>query len=180
MLELVIGLCVAVLCLGMVLEPLVRIKPANAAGSIERDWSDLDEVDSPKVRALTALAEIDFDLATGKLSEEDHAFLKTRYSEEALAAIEVEKREDEPTAVHDSELDPAEAAISKAREFTGGGCPVCDSALEPGAAFCSSCGCSVFAAEARARCWTCGSSLEDGAAFCTDCGSPVKTAATTD
>jgi hypothetical protein len=181
MLELLLGLAVAVVCLGMVLEPMVRLKPAHDdGGAMARDWSDLDEADSPKVRALTALAEIDFDLATGKLSEDDHATLKARYSEEALAALAVEKKEDDKTLAPAAEMDPAEAAISQARESAQGACPVCDNGLEPGAAFCSSCGCAVFAAEARARCWTCGSSLEDLAAFCSDCGAPVKAEAATD
>ena len=64
MLELVIGLLVAVVCLGMVLEPMVRLRPSLSSGATGPDWSDLDEVDSPKVRALTALAEIDFDLCS--------------------------------------------------------------------------------------------------------------------
>lgn len=179
MFELAVGLLVAILCLGMVLEPLVRLNPSSNAGLAVRDWSDLDETDSPKVRALTALSEIDFDLATGKLSEEDHAALKARYSEEALRAIEAEKKEDEIVAA-DNEDDLAETAISRAREFTQGACPVCDGGLEPGAAFCSSCGCSVFAADARARCWACGSSLETNASFCSDCGTPVQLEAATD
>lgn len=179
MLELIVGLLVAVVCLGMVLEPLVRPIPSSSSGVVVRDWSDLDETDSPKVRALTAINEIDFDLATGKLSEEDHATLKARYSAEALAAIEAEKKEDEEASANNGE-DLAEAAISSAREFTSGACAICDGFLEPGAAFCSSCGCAVFAADARARCCICGSSLEEGASFCTDCGSAVEAEAATD
>ena len=179
MLELIVGLLVAGGGLGVDLEHFVGRVAASGSGVVVSDWSALDETDSPKVRAVTAINEIDLDLATGNLSEEDHATLKARYSAEALAAIEAEKKEDEEASANNGE-DLAEAAISSAREFTSGACAICDGFLEPGAAFCSSCGCAVFAADARARCCICGSSLEEGASFCTDCGSAVEVEAATD
>lgn len=175
MFELIAGLLVAIFCMWLVLEPLVRLRPD--AVDQTHDWSDLDEIDSPKVKALTAISEIDFDLATGKLSTEDHAALKARYAEEALAAIAVERQEDEQVA---EPGDLAEAAIGMAREISEGACPICDKKLDPGAAFCSTCGCSIFAAESHARCWTCGSALEKEARFCSDCGSPATVSATVD
>jgi exonuclease I len=46
---------------------------------------------------LKAIKDIDFELATGKISEEDHEELKTLYSLKAAEAIEAEKRlDDEP------------------------------------------------------------------------------------
>ena len=45
---------------------------------------------------LKAIKDIDFELATGKISEDDHEELKTLYSLKAAEAIEAEKRlEDE-------------------------------------------------------------------------------------
>jgi hypothetical protein len=45
--------------------------------------------DTPRGRALLALKEIDFDRATGKLSEADYLELKARYSARALALLNV-------------------------------------------------------------------------------------------
>src|SRR5213076_2598028 len=48
---------------------------------------------SPRAVALRALKEIEFDRATGKLSDADYDVLKTRYTSEALAALRAETGE---------------------------------------------------------------------------------------
>jgi exonuclease I len=49
-----------------------------------------------KMNNLKAIKDIDFELATGKISEDDHEELKTLYSLKAAEAIEAEKQlEDE-------------------------------------------------------------------------------------
>mgnify|MGYP001343542635 CR=1 FL=1 len=54
--------------------------------------ADLDEhsdpfEETPRGRALLAIKELDFDKATGKLSEEDYQQLKTRLSREAARLL---------------------------------------------------------------------------------------------
>ena len=138
MLELVAGVAVAVAALAFVLEPLVRrtgdVEPVIADD--EPDFTPLEESESPKVQALLALKEIEFDRATGKLSDEDYAELKARYGRLALAAMDVEQARAEVVAGAE---DPAEAMIRAAR----GGlavCPNCGPRPETGASFCSECG----------------------------------------
>jgi hypothetical protein len=50
---------------------------------------------------LLALKEIEFDRATGKLSDDDYAALKAKYSKVAIAAIEAEEAEELDMAAED-------------------------------------------------------------------------------
>ena len=137
MLELLAGVAVAIAALALVLEPLVR-RPTLGGGmaSDDADALPVEESESPKVQALLALKEIEFDRATGKLSDDDYAELKARYGREALAAIDAERSQ--AAVVADAE-DPAEALVQAARgKLTI--CPRCGPRPETGATFCSECG----------------------------------------
>lgn len=137
MLELLAGVAVAVAALALVLEPLVRPPGLEALGAPdEPDDAPMAESDSLKVQALLALKEIEFDRATGKLSDDDYNELKARYGRDALAAMDVEERQ---TAVVADSDDPAEALIRSARKDLQV-CPHCGPRPETGAAFCSECG----------------------------------------
>ena len=109
--ELVAGIVVAVAALALVLEPLVRGDVDQGAPTSpvdELDFTDIQESESPKIQALLALKEIEFDRATGKLSDEYYGALKKRYANVALAAIKAED------AVGEYAWDdPAEAAIGE-------------------------------------------------------------------
>lgn len=52
-------------------------------------------LEQEKKHNLKAIKDIDFELATGKISEEDHEELKTLYSLKAAEAIEAKKRLDD-------------------------------------------------------------------------------------
>ncbi len=177
--EMVAGLLVALAALAMVLEPLALAGgPAVAGGgkAVEDDaeLEDLSESDSPKVRALLALREIEFDRATGKLADEDYVRLKARYESDAIAAIRTEeqsaKEEARPAA------DRAEEAIRRARQGAQGGgrvCPTCGPRPESNAVYCSGCGRPLAAAPTAARCRVCGAALAEGAKFCPECGGAI-------
>jgi len=169
MLELLAGVFIALAALALVLEPLVRPVRAYAVGrgspADEIDFSDPQESESPKVRALLALKEIEFDRATGKLSDEDYAGLKAKYSATALEAIRAEEEMDQEAAT-----DPAEAAIRRARGRAGLICPTCGPRPETNAKFCSNCGRPLTVAGAGPRCSGCGSELPPSAKFCGECG----------
>ena len=137
MLELAAGVAVAVAALALVLEPLMRRPGLEALGAPEEpDAAPIEESDSRKVQALLALKEIEFDRATGKLSDDDYAELKARYGRDALAAMDAERKQ--TAAVADAE-DPAEALIQSVRKDLQM-CPHCGPRPETGAAFCSECG----------------------------------------
>jgi hypothetical protein len=170
-LELVTGAIVAVAVVALVIEPLLSRRPRTRdleAG--EWDFVELEESGSPKVRALLALKEIEFDHATGKLSDEDYQSLKVRYAREALDAMEPEPVQ---TAVPES--DPAEEAIARFRTSQSTPCPDCGDRPEAGAVFCSSCGRSLAVEGSAPRCWMCGANLVEGSRFCGECGHALVT-----
>lgn len=174
--EMVAGLLVALAALALVLEPLALAGgkvPAAPHGPLEDDpeLEDLTESDAPKVKALLALREIEFDRATGKLAEEDYVRLKARYESAAIAAIRAEEQGASEEARPAS--DRAEEAIRRARQGGRRVCPTCGPRPESNAAYCSSCGRSLVAAASAARCRVCGAALGQGAKFCPECGGAI-------
>lgn len=175
MLELVTGAIVATVALGAVLEPLLRNQRALRRVAVtplddEEDPLDLEESGSAKIRALLALREIEFDRATGKLSDADYTMLKQKYSQSALEAIKQERANESPVSGSEQEPDDAEALITKAKAQRQSTCPTCQSGLEPGSIFCSNCGRSLTVADALPRCWMCGAEHVVDAKFCGECG----------
>ncbi len=179
MLELITGVVVAVVALGVVLEPLLRKHPvlrgvAGPSIDDEEDAIELEETGSPKILALLALREIEFDRETGKLSDADYALLKQKYSQSALEAIKQERANEDPASGSEQELDDAEALITKAKAQRQSTCPTCQSGLEPGSIFCSNCGRSLAVADALPRCWVCGAERMLEAKFCEECGAGLS------
>lgn len=175
MLELITGALVAIAAVALVLEPLVR--GAHAGGLSNHDHGlfdeplELEESQSPKVKALLALREIEFDRATGKLSDEDYAEQKQRYEERALTAIRAEEAVLETRGPTPAEVDdPAERAVLRMRGAKVRECVGCGVRPEPGAVFCSRCGRSLLSENAQPRCWMCGAELETDAGYCGQCG----------
>ena len=131
MLELIAGLAVAFAAVALVLQPLLAGTAAEeSATATEVEFEELEESASPKIQALLALKEIEFDHATGKLSNEDYAALKNKYSAAALAAI---KSEEEGA-------DAAEELVRRVAEGKQAVCPNCGPRPEVDAVFCSKCG----------------------------------------
>ncbi len=108
MTAMLIGTCLALLALSFVLYPLFReplgVRAAQRGAGPQQVTTAVD-----------ALREIEFDHATGKLSERDYTELKSSYTQRAVAAM---RAGDGDTIV----------------------CDVCGPRPEPDAQFCSSCG----------------------------------------
>jgi len=152
MVALVIGTLLAVGALAYVLFPLL-------VGSVPvpRQHASAARAAAPEHEAVAALREIEFDRATGKLSDADYDELKTRYTERALTALR--------HAGADSPEDAAEAAVLAYRARMKQ-CATCGPRPEPDATYCSNCGRFLPGA-----CGSCGAPVtEPGAAFCTACG----------
>lgn len=161
--EAVAALVVGIAVLVLVLEPVARGEAP--AGPI----SDPEDVeDTPRGRALSALREIEFDRATGKLSEADYESLKARYTARAL---EVLRQEASKTGAPDHDIEAQVAARVAAIRGGGGAenpvCPSCGPRPESDALFCSNCGRSLGATP---HCPQCGSALVAGSRFCESCG----------
>lgn len=170
LLEVVAAALVGLVVVAAILSPLTRPGVTAPPGADEPE--DLEE--TPKGMALAALREIEFDRATGKLSDEDYAALKRQYTTEALAILRTEA----PTAAAAAPStapgpdDPVEAMIADRIRKLGGDlvrCPGCGPRPESDALFCSKCGRSLTIG----GCASCGSPLVPGSRFCEGCGTAV-------
>jgi hypothetical protein len=146
---LIVGTVLAVLGMAFVLSPvLLGTRPRRAARS-----------GPAQERAIDALREIEFDRATGKLSDGDYAALKASYTERALGELRAE-----PAAGDDV----AEVAVAAYRRQRGR-CPVHGVRPEPDALYCNECGRYLSGA-----CADCGTTVtEAGARYCTGCGAAL-------
>lgn len=184
LLESVAAALVMLAVLALILGPLMGQHTPSAPTVDEAE----DVEDTPKGVALSALREIEFDKATGKLSDEDYQSLKSKYTAEALAVLRNEKANDaeeeeevarepagadlqSPPATNAGD-DPVEALVAeRVRQMQSGTarCPVCGPRPEGDALFCSTCGRSLSVS----GCAECGAPLVPGSRFCESCGVAV-------
>jgi hypothetical protein len=159
-LALVLGTLLAIGALAFVLFPLF----SDLAAAPFRALPDARQAAGvAEQEAVVALREIEFDRATGKLSDSDYEELNARYTERALTAM----RSGEAANVLAASLsaDPAEAAVVAYRARLSQ-CVTCGPRPEPDAIYCSNCGHYLPGA-----CASCGSAVnESGATFCGSCG----------
>jgi len=167
MLELILGILLATGATYYVLRPILRPAPEADQGSAINEGDDPEDDLSPQTVALRALKEIEFDRATGKLSDADYDELHARYTQEALAALRGE-----------AGLTPgASPGISEPRAVARGQatkmavCPIDGPRPESDAVFCSTCGRRL--GTAPAYCARCGTALETDARYCNRCGARV-------
>jgi hypothetical protein len=155
---LVIGTGLAVGALAFVLYPLFFDSPRRSV--IKRESRHLADGS-----AIRALREIEFDRATGKLSDADYADLKRDYGTRAVNEMRA-------TAASPAAVDPVEAKVRAWRE-SHRECRTCGVRPESDALYCSNCGSYL-----DGRCGSCGSEVvESSAGFCSRCGAELGTAA---
>lgn len=110
MIELLVGTVLALAALSFVLYPLV-VSSGSDTFAIEEPAAA--PADGGRNSAVEALREIEFDRATGKLSDSDYDSLKASYTQRAVEVM---------------------------RGGTGSVCENCGPRVERGALFCSNCG----------------------------------------
>ncbi len=162
LLELVVGLVLATGATYFVLLPILRPSPLESASSTGDEGEDPDDDLSPQTVALRALKEIEFDRATGKLSDTDYESLKAKYTAEALAAM----RGEQGAGSREQTIMPAPRSLLPAPS-----CPEHGPRPEPNAVFCSQCGRRL--GSAPGYCVRCGTALADDARYCNRCGTRV-------
>lgn len=147
---LVLGTLLSIGVLAYVLAPVVvgvKRAPARPIAVRSDRGDDL---------AIAALREIEFDRATGKLSDDDYATLRERYASQALAAMR---------AGGTAAADPAEAAV-RAYRSAHPTCRKCGIRPENDAMYCSNCGTYL-----PGKCVSCGVAVTaSGVRYCIDCG----------
>ncbi|MEP6836111.1 MAG: zinc ribbon domain-containing protein [Gemmatimonas sp.] len=168
-LPLAIGTALAIGALSVVLAPLLSDK-----ASVD------DKPTTPKAKktnaegtAVAALREIEFDKATGKLSDKDYDALRAMYTRAALAELRAADNLATVAAHAGGPVtdDMVEAAIRRAKNARHD-CTVCGPRPEPDAVFCSSCGRYL-----AGNCASCGTPVElVGARFCVGCGEGLAAA----
>ena len=165
MLELILGILLAAGATYYVLIPILR-PPEESANSGVADDGGEDPADDmrPQAVALRALKEIEFDRATGKLSDSDYEQLKAKYTQEALAAM---RGEGAGYAVSGERESLARAPLTAHRAQ----CPEHGARPERDAEFCSDCGRRL--GTAQGYCARCGTALDDDARYCNRCGARV-------
>jgi len=163
-LELALGLALSAAAVFFVLRPILSPLPPSAATPIDSEGEDPEDDFSPRAVALRALKEIEFDRATGKLSDVDYDELKAKYTAEALAALRADSAAPADTpAIPRPRSVPSPAARAA--------CPTHGLRPEADARFCSACGRRL--STATGFCAKCGTALEPGARFCAACGRRV-------
>jgi hypothetical protein len=125
LLEALVAALVGIAGLWLVLQPLLA--PGRR---VPQPLEPLDPEETPRGIALAALKEIDFDRETGKLSEGDYRFLKSKYTAIALEALRGEDTSARPGATVPPQSGPIELVV----------CSTCGPRPEPDAIFCSRCG----------------------------------------
>ncbi len=137
------GTVLALLAVAIVLEPLLRPMAPTVVLRPDSDDEDITPEQRKRDLALAALKEIEFDKATGKLSDADYDRLYRRYAAEAVVAIR--------------EAEHPQAARLTVGAITTGGQAVGRSGGRTRPKFCEECG----------------SKLPDSGRFCSECGTPV-------
>lgn len=180
-----VGTALALGASALVLGPLLHGAPPEPDAE---PLSAAERTAQEQSSAIEALREIEFDRATGKLSEADYGALKTSYTRAALAELRARDAAGAPAVpVAPATVVAAEPVLVGAAGLDGGTdddavesalrayraraarCPVHGARPEPDARFCTECG--RFLA---GRCATCGAACEaPGQRFCTDCGTTL-------
>lgn len=167
-LELVVGILLAAAAVYYVLRPVLTPAPRMAmaeAASTAEEIEDLEDDLSPRTVALRALKEIEFDRATGKLTDQDYESLKRRYTAVALDALREADAPPRPAAV------PAPASAAAPGGGAARTCPTHGQRPERDAVYCSVCGRQLQSA--AGYCSRCGTALQPDARFCARCGMKV-------
>jgi hypothetical protein len=123
---------------------------------------------SGEVTAVDVLREIEFDRATGKLSEADYGSLKAAYTARALMELRA------PSAVVPAGEPTPPARSSTSEGTTPSMCASCGARTVADAAYCIQCG--HYLTE---QCLDCGAAISMAAArYCSACGGALAAGAT--
>lgn len=167
---LAVGTLLALVALSVVLAPLMSADEEKPAAPQAPKPQSL----TAEGTAIAALREIEFDKATGKLSDIDYESLREMYTRDALAELRAADNRASRAVLAGGGVvtdDMVEAAIRRAKSEKHD-CTVCGPRPEPDALYCSSCGRYL-----AGSCGNCGTPVDlVGARFCVGCGEGLAAA----
>ena len=165
---LIAGIVLALLALAIVLSPVFSDDVPSEIRHEHRSTPKLEIDDEPVPgSAIEALREIEFDRATGKLSEDDYDGMKARYTVQALVELREQDRA-RPAMTRATDSHDADVAERLVKKYRPGStiCPTHGLRPEADALFCSECGVYL-----PGKCEQCGATVTlAGAHFCSGCG----------
>jgi len=163
-------------------------------GAREKEISRADQLVAERESLLTALRDLDFDHATGKISDEDYAPQRAQLVAQGVAvlkqldALRPALREDTASAADEIERavaarrktraaatveDQIEAEVAARRKPVPAAnaviCPNCGASAQPGDRFCPKCGQTL-----ALTCANCGAPAHPGDQFCATCGTKLQ------
>ncbi len=135
------------------------------------------ELEARREALYAALKDLEFDHETGKLSAEDYAVLRERYTVQAVTVLQQldALATEGPSVVGQGDAAPDEE-LEREVAVAPLACPVCRRAYRPGDVFCAGCGASL-AEVGEGRCPECGAEYAAGDRFCVRCGAALAVAA---
>lgn len=146
----VAGLLLAVLAVLIVVEPVLRGVSEPAPVLFADSDDEVDPLQRRRDLALAALKEIEFDRATGKLSEDDYQRLRSKYAREAVEVMrDIEASIPSVPSLPSSSSDPVEALIANARAAAAKHgrrprfCEECGAPVQDKGRFCAECGAAL-------------------------------------
>ncbi|MBI2907398.1 MAG: zinc-ribbon domain-containing protein [Chloroflexi bacterium] len=180
----IIGMLLVAAAVSIVGWPLVRRRTASAASVPVEDY-ELSDLLSQREATYAAISELDADRQMGNLSGADHAALRQRYQEKAIAIL---KAIDEVSAANESTISSAYPADAFSDEIesevlqirkrkkpvgekgsAGTMCWNCGSPVASEANFCSRCGAALSSV-----CPICGAQGKPEDRFCARCGASLE------
>ncbi len=131
-----IAVVLTVLTFAFIIYPLFRQRlPQEGLAEDEK----LQELRSKRDTTYSMLKEMEFDLQSGILTEEDYRDLEARYKRKAISIL---RGIDDLKAGTNME-DEIEKRVLELRRSKGRFCPQCGTRYQEGARFCSRCGTSL-------------------------------------
>ncbi len=136
-------------------------------GSTDATWEGLV---TQRDATYSAIKDLEFDHAMGKLSDADYKTLRVKYETKAVAILQELDSMNESRKVSGDAIEREVGEIRRAAANGSMKCPRCGTAHMAGDVFCAKCGTSLKGI----RCPSCGKRAAVGDKFCSKCGSAMS------
>jgi hypothetical protein len=133
---------VAILVVAYPLFNPARYRLANARNGA----GQYDSLQSARTTVIDAIRDLEFEHATGKLSNGDYQYLRSRYDLQAmgiLQQLDALSSQRPVSAEAEDEIERAVASLRAKKTAAPDICPNCRARVEPGDRFCAKCGAVV-------------------------------------